>query len=314
MIRTDNLVHVNPVCTECRPGTALAEMGWINLGNPGADECRLVHENLGVPLEHLRAALDYNERPRFEYASGVLLMIARAPVLNEAGNGVDTFSTCPIAMILRGELLVTVCLRDLVESTLGNKLIGENRRPAVRLMLNVLMRVSSAFIRELQSMDNYVSDIESELHKSLRNKELIRMLHVEKALIYFLTALKGNQSVLEKLRSGPFSIDDEGERNVLDDVLIENKQATDMAEIYTQIIGSLGDTFGAIVSNNLNKVMKMLTGLTIVFMVPSIIGALYGMNVPLPLQDAPHAFALLCLVCVAISIGVFYLLRKNDWM
>ena len=314
MIRTYDLNQGSPACTEFKQGSPLPEEGWINLINPSPEECSFVHESLGIPLEHLRAALDYNERPRLEYASGILLIIARAPRVKESENGVNSFSTSPIAVILRGGLIVTICLTDMAEVILGHKLQGGNAYPAERLMLNFLMRISTTFIRELQLMDKNVSDIELSLRKSMQNKELIRMLHIEKALIYFLTALKGNQAVLEKLKSSSYPLCSKEDRNLLDDVMIENKQATDMAEIYTQIIGSLGDTFGAIVSNNLNKVMKVLTSLTIVFMVPSIIGSLYGMNVELPLQGNPYAFIALCLLCLGISFVLFYILRKKDWM
>lgn len=145
----------------------------------------------------------------------------------------------------------------------------------------------------------------------------VRFSAYEAAVLGFVlcsSALKGNLSVLDKIRNSPLLLAALPEQALLDDVLIENKQATDMAEIYMQIMGSLSDAFGAIVSNNLNKVMKVLTGLTIVFMVPSIIGALYGMNVALPLQDSPFAFAALCVLCLGLSAGVFYILRKMDWM
>lgn len=314
MIRTYDLNQGSPACTEYRQGAPLPEEGWINLVNPSPEECSLVHERLDIPLEHLRAALDHNERPRLEYASGILLIIARTPLVKEGEKRINAFSTSPIALIFRGGLLVTVCLTDMAEVILGRKLQGGNAYPAERLMLNFLMRISTTFIQELQLMDDNVSDIERSLHQSMQNRELIRMLHIEKALIYFLTALKGNQAVLEKLKSSAYSISCEENRSLLDDVLIENKQATDMAEIYTQIIGSLGDTFGAIVSNNLNKVMKVLTSLTIVFMVPSIIGSLYGMNVDLPMQEKPYAFVALCFLCLGISFALFYVLKKKDWM
>lgn len=290
------------------------KQAWLDLVAPSPEECEAVSKRYGIPPEHLLAALDFNERPRVEYADDILLIIARTPF---AGDTVrrSPFSTCPVAVILTPTVVVTVCLKGmLVEKLLARKILGTGPHLPERLVLTLLLRISTSFINDLYSMNEHVDHMEKALQKSMQNKELINVLHMEKALIYFLTALKGNQSVMEKIRSSGFVTATAENRNLLDDVLIENKQATDMAEIFSQIMGSLSDAFGAIVSNNLNKVMKVLTGLTIVVMIPSIIGALYGMNVPLPGQNHPYAFAVLSLLCLGLSFAVFYVLRRKDWM
>jgi magnesium transporter len=299
----------------CFPARETPASVWINLVNPTDEECDAVGIRFGIPLEHLRAALDFHERPRMEYDDGILLIVARIPIRLDTQKHVN-FGTCPFAIILTPVLGVTVCLRDHpAERLLAEKMTGSGSScTPERLMLTLLLRISTTFIEHLSDMDEHVDHIERTLHESMQNQELMRMLHVEKSLIYFLTALKGNHSVMEKMRNLPFLAGNDNARDLLDDALIENKQATDTAEIFTQIMGSLSDAFGAIVSNNLNKVMKVLTGLTIVFMVPSIIGGLYGMNVPLPLQDKPFAFAGLCVVCLGLSVLVYRVLRKMNWM
>jgi magnesium transporter len=287
---------------------------WINLVNPTDEECDAVSSRFGIPPEHLRAALDFHERPRMEYDDGILLVVARIPIRLDTQKHVN-FGTCPFAIILTPTLGVTVCLREHpAQRLLAGKMAGSGSHAPQRLMLTLLLGISTTFIEHLSDMDEHVDHIEHTLRESMQNQELMRMLHVEKSLIYFLTALKGNHSVMEKMRNLPFLAGNDDARDLLDDALIENRQATDTAEIFTQIMGSLSDAFGAIVSNNLNKVMKVLTGLTIVFMVPSIIGGLYGMNVPLPLQDKPFAFAGLCVVCLGLSVLVYRVLRKMNWM
>jgi magnesium transporter len=287
---------------------------WIDLTNPTPEECALVGGRFGIPPEHLQAALDLNERPRLEYSGGILLIVLNIAVRVDKKRHVP-FGSCPLAVILAGETAITVCLREgPVADLLSRKIAGAGPRLARRLVLTLLLRVSVAFIAYLRQMDEHVDHIERTLQESMQNQELLRMLHLEKSLIYFLMALKGNQAVLEKLR-GNFPGDGDPEELVLlDDALVENRQAVDMAEIFSQVIGSLGDAFGAVVSNNLNKVMKVLTGLTIVFMVPSIIGSLYGMNVPLPWQESRLAFVVLCVICLGVSCAVYWFLRKMRLM
>ncbi len=285
---------------------------WIDLVAPTPEECERVGRRFSIPPEHMHAALDFNERPRIEYADNILLIVARMPYTR---HNASHRLTCPVAAICTPEVVITICLKkDLSRKLLSHKLLGTGNCFTERLALTLLLRISTAFIEELHHMNEQVDRMESALKESMQNQELIRMLHMEKTLIYFLTALKGNQTILEKFHSGTLrAISPECEA-LLDDAVIENKQAIDMAEIFTQIIGTISDAFGAIVSNNLNKVMKVLTGLTIVFMVPSIIGALYGMNVALPLAEHPHAFTLLCLLCFGASFSLFLLLRKLNWM
>lgn len=286
---------------------------WLHLTAPDDEECRAVAATLKLPLEHLKAALDYNERPRLEHDDGLTLILARTSFQDDPVRNVP-FSTCPVAAIISDEIVVTVCLKKgLVEKLLLRKAPGKGGNLTRRLVLSLLLRIAHGFLDNLQVLDEHLSGMEQRLKESQRNAELLQMLHIEKSLIYFLTALKGNQAVLEKLRAAPAFAKD-NLQDLLDDATIETRQAADMAEIYSRILESVGDTFGAIVSNNLNKVMKVLTSLTVVLMVPSIIGALYGMNVALPGQDSPFAFVALSLLCLFFSLALFLLLRKKDWM
>ena len=314
MLTKYSLSGGGPVCfsqNDCGPD-ACPE--WINLENPTPEECAAVQKDFGIPLEHLHAALDYHERPRVEQHDDLLLIVARTPVKNDHNRRVP-FSTCPVAVIITPSVVVTVCLKEnVVEGLLCRKIRGTGSRLGIRLVLTLLLRISTTFIEHLRLMDERVERIEQGLHKSIQNQELIEMLHIEKSLVYFLTALKGNHSVMEKIAASAALAASGEERGLLDDVLIENKQATDTAEIYTQIMGSLSDAFGAIVSNNLNKVMKVLTGLTIICMIPSIVGAFYGMNVTLPWQGSPYAFTALCMLSLVLSLGGYWLLKKMDWM
>ena len=281
---------------------------------PSAEECLLLSQRYSIPLEYLQAALDENERPRLEHCENCMLLLIRVPVHDPKNKNV-LFITCPVAIIITESVAITVCLREnVVENLISRGLKGNCRRRQVQLTLTLLFRASTLFIDNLRHMNELVSVIERTLHKSMQNSELINMLRIEKSLTFSFMAIKGNHATMEKFKAYPLILLTSDEKELLDDVLIENKQASDMAEVFSLIIGSVSDAFGAIVSNNLNQVMKLLTGLTIIFMIPSIVGALYGMNVPLPWQDHPHAFVFLCLLSLALALGGYWILRKMDWM
>ena len=296
---------------------ALSEIGrtgWVHLEAPSPEECTLVQEAFDLPPTYLTAALDHHERPRLEHEDETLLVLLRSAANTDKSLS-KPLSTSPVAFILHGNLLITVCPMDNFDDGLLESIPANQRsRTAVMLMLALFMRTCREYHGHLHILDNFVNDVDQYLQESMHNTELFRLLRVDQSLIYYLMALKGNHAVLEKLRAGATRNATEEEKELLEDVLIENRQAIDMAEIYTEIIGSLGDTLSSMVSNNLNKVMKILTGLTIVFMVPSIIGSLYGMNVPLPGEGNPYAFIGLSFLCLAISLVVLLLLKKKNWM
>jgi magnesium transporter len=287
---------------------------WIHAVNPDLEECRRIAAAHAIPLEYLLAPLDSSERPRLEHTDNCLLILTRVSLPGPPDSEV-LFTTSPMAAILTPQTAVTVCGREFpVEPLLAAGLKGSGDRLPVRLILTLLFRSSTRYIDNLHNLDALMNSVEKTLRRSMQNSELLHMLRIEKSLIYFLTALKDNHAVLEKLRLFPRIRLTAAERDLLDDVLIENRQASDMAEVFIQVIGSLSDAFGAIVSNNLNKVMKLLTGLTLLFMIPSTVAAIYGMNVILPFQEHPRAFAFICLFCAGISGFFSWLFWKKHWL
>ncbi len=287
---------------------------WIHAVNPSPEECRQLSRERHIPLEHIQAALDENERPRLEHSENLLMLVTRIPWQNREKQ-YALYTTCPFCLIITPEICLTVCLKEhIVEALIGNGLKGSGDRYNARLLLTLLIRTSSFFTDYLRHMNDRVNGIEDTLQSSMQNNELMNLMHIEKSLIYFYTALTGNKRVLEKLAALPgISLTDE-EKELLDDAVVENKQATDMAAVFTQILGSISDGFGAVVSNNLNKVMKLLTSLTLLFMIPGTIGSLYGMNVALPFGDNPQAFTAICVACLAVPGMLYFLFRKNNWL
>jgi magnesium transporter len=311
MVRSHIFVGATPRLLEAE--SALTPQ-WIHAVSPSPEECRRIAAAQNIPLGYLQASLDSGERPRLEYTDNCLLILTRASIACPSGSEA-MFITTPVAAILTPQAAVTVCPREIpMETLLSGGLKGAGDRFAVRLVLTLLFRSSTRYIENLHLLDARMSGIEKTLRRSMQNSALLQMLHIEKSLIYFLTALKDNHAVLEKLRLFPRISLTPAERDLLDDALIENRQASDTAEVFIQVIGSLGDAFGAIVSNNVNKVMKLLTGLTLLFMIPTTVAAIYGMNVILPFQDHPHAFALICLFCAGLSGFFSWLFWKKHWL
>ena len=191
-------------------------------------------------------------------------------------------------------------------------------RPACRTSaaaaLSLLLRIGADFIKHLELLDGRIEGMERGLRTSMRNEELLGLLRLEKTLIYFTMALKGNLAVLERLGRLPEHPLCPGDAALWEDAVIETRQAADMADIYRQTLSGLADAMGAVVSNNLNGAMKFLTGMTIVMMIPAILTGLYGMNVALPFAGEPWAFPAVGGVCFGLCAGTILYFRRKNWL
>ena len=207
-------------------------------------------------------------------------------------------------MLVHPDYFITTCLQP-------NPILGEFERGAVRsfatfkktrFLLQILLRVSNFYLRYLGRIDRETDKLERQLRASMKNEELFGLLTLEKALVYFSTSLRSNEAVLRKLMRTPAIKKYEEDEELLEDVLIETKQAIEMAEIYSHILSGMMDAFASVISNNLNIVMKFLTTVTIILSLPVVVASLYGMNVALPLAASPHAFTLVLLISLALCV------------
>jgi len=288
------------------------EGAWINLVNPSEEEINRVAEGLGVAIDFLRAALDEEERARIESDNGQTLIVVDIPIADKEGK-VDIYTTIPLAIILVKHTIITVCLKGdtLLDDFKNNKVRGFLTHFRTRFVLQILFKNATRYLQYLKHIDKTSSRIEHDLHKSMKNKELIEMLKLEKSLVYFSTSLKSNEVVLEKLMKFEYIKMYPEDTELLEDVIIENKQAIEMANIYSSILTGTMDAFASIISNNLNIVMKFLTSVTIVMAIPTMISSFFGMNVPLPLSGNA-SFWIIAAVAIALSLvtGVFLYKKK----
>ena len=288
---------------------------WVNLVNPDEDELSQVTAELGVESEYLRAALDEEERARIEHDNDQFLIIVDVPVIDKDGN-INLYSTIPLGIILLKQAIVTVCLRDstVIKDFEKKRVKAFYTYYKTRFVFQLLYKNAEQYLQYLKYIDKASSRIEKDLHKSMKNKELIQLLKLEKSLVYFSTSLKANEVILEKLLKHENVKKYPDDTELLEDVIIENKQAIEMANIYSSILTGIMGAFASVISNNVSIVMKFLASVTIVMAIPTMVASFFGMNVgiPLGLANNRHAFAIVLGAAIVLSgLSALLLARRR---
>ena len=311
--KTDRTVskirRANNICNDC----------WIDLVAPTDEEIEMLVENYDVPEEFLRNPLDDEERPRIDTDadSDSLLMIVDIPHVQDNDHP-DLVETVPLGIIIKKRQIITVSLRDVpmlkafTENQVKDLKVGYRNRFAIQIM----NAAAGEYLRLLRQVDKSIESSEKELAKITTNKELYRLLDLSKTLVYFSTSLKSDEAVLEKLNHGPTTIRQyEEDEELLDDVIIEFKQAEQMADIYMSVVSHTLDAYASIINNNMNDIMKIMAAATIALSVPTIISSFFGQNCPMPwdaeFASKPVPFFILLLSGI-FSIGIaVVILRKH---
>lgn len=279
---------------------------WISMIAPTAAEITRISEELELDADTIRAALDIDERSRIETDDNYTMVLVNIPTVEEH-NDKELYSTIPLSIIVTGDTVITVCSEDtpILRQFTDGKVKDFYTNMKSRFILQVLYRTASQYLQFLRIIDSKSSQVENRLHKSTQNRELIELLKLEKSLVYFTTALRSNEVVLEKLLRSDVIKKYPDDADLLEDVIVENKQAIEMANIYSGILSGMMDAFASVISNNLNIVMKVLAIITIVMAIPTMIFSAYGMNVStvgMPLADSPWGF--LAIVAISIFLAV----------
>ena len=287
---------------------------WINMVAPTEEEIKKVCKNVNIEEDFIRYALDYEEKARIDYEEddNTILFIIDVPVIEvESGNKV--YSTMPIGIIfVRDDYFITVSLTDnyIIQELEKKKNIITYKKS--RLLLQIFYSNSERFLSLLKRLNKETEVAEGVLKNSMKNKELLKLLSLKKSLVYFTTSLKSNEVVMEKTLRGNLIKLYEEDEDILDDAIIENKQAIEMSRIYSDILTETLDAYASIISNNLNGAMQFLTAITIILAIPTMISSYWGMNVPVPLQDNPFGFVAIVLFSLIIGlIAIIWLRRKQ---
>lgn len=292
----------------------IEDNAWINLTNPTEDELDFIEENLNIERDFLNAALDEEESARVDIDKDQILILVDTPSVEKTDNHI-VYETLPLGIILTEKNIITVCLKDsiVLDQFEKNSVRTFSTNKKFRFIYQILYRNAQRYLLYLRQIDKMSDQVEKRLHKSMKNKELIQLLDLEKSLVYITTALKANEAVLEKIlkldiiKKFPDDID------LLDDVIVENKQAIEMANIYSGILSGMMDAFASIISNNLNIVMKVLASITIIMSIPTIFASFYGMNViNIPFSSSPYGFYIVIgMSAITSLIAGLIFMKKN---
>jgi len=311
MYNTDLTTNTTKETTEFKKGN------WINMIDPTEEEIKKVCSKLKIGQNFIKYSLDYEEKARIdtEEDDNTTLFIIDVPII-EKENNEQVYSTMPLGMIVvRDDYFITVSLKS-------NKVISglEKLKNNVitykksRMILQIFYKNAELYLRYLKKINKETEIAESVLKNSLKNKELLKMLSLEKSLVYFTTSLKANEVVMEKtLRGKVIKLYDEDE-DILEDLIIENKQAIEMSKIYSDILNGTMDAYASIISNNLNSVMKVLTIITIILSIPTIIGSFWGMNVSVPFAQNSYGFYIVIGISLLICLITYFIFKKRNML
>ena len=285
---------------------------WVNCIDPTSAESEILIRDFKVDADFLKAALDPEESPHIDSEDGNELIIIDVPVISKEEKDI-TYQTMPLGIIITKENVITISLKKnmVIEEIASGHFKNINTNLRTQFVLNVVLRTAVKYLQYLKQIDKISDNIERDLRKSMKNKDFMQFLEIEKSLVYFSSSLKANESTLEKVMRGRLVKLHEEDKELLEDVLIEVRQAIEMTTIQINILSNTMEAFASIISNNLNIVMKVLASITLIISIPTVISGFYGMNVNLPFADVSWFPWVLSLALMLIS---YFILKKKDMM
>ena len=288
---------------------------WINLTNPTTQEINNLVNSIGANEEFIRYSLDTEERARIDFEDDQTLILVDIPI-TESSKG--DYSTIPLGIIvIKDDYFITVCSQnvDIIKDFYESKIKEFYTYKKTRFTLQILYRTATYYLNYLKKINKETDKTESKLQKELKNEELIKLLALEKSLVYFTTSLKSNELVMERLLRGNILKLYDDDKEYLQDAIIENKQAIEMVTISRDILTGTTNAYASIISNNLNIVMKFLAAVTIVFSIPTIVSGLFGMNVKgIFFASNEYGFIIVIGIALLLSLVAYYWLKKRDML
>ncbi|HCW9526591.1 TPA: magnesium transporter CorA family protein [Staphylococcus aureus] len=284
---------------------------WINVVEPDREEIENLMEQYNIPEDFIRDPLDSEESSRIEYDedTGYSLIIIDLPIVNSTNRSVLSFVTIPLGIIIGNGIIVTVC--DAENEFLENLPKRDiNLKFHSRFALEILTTIADHYNRNLRLLNKSRIRIEKELRNNITNKQLFKLMEVEKSLVYFLAALKGNDTIIKKLFRLPAIKRFEEDEELLEDLIIENNQAIETTELHQRILESITTSYASLLSNDMNTIMKTLTLFTVLLTLPTLVFSFFGMNVPLPIDD--HSY-ISWIIVVGISLILVVIVSIFLW-
>ncbi len=292
---------------------------WVNMVSPTMDESNKISEQYGVDISDIRAALDDEESSRVQLEEGYTLILVDIPS-EEVRNNRNAYTTIPLGIILVKNGIITVCGEETVvlKSFIKNTIKGFSTKKRMRFIYQILFRIANVYQVYLRFIDKRRSEIERRVsNNTTEDSDLIDLHELETNLVYFATSLSANKLVLERLTRYQRIEQYPEDRELLDDVIVENRQAIEMTNIYRDIIQGSRELISTVINNRLNNVMKFLTSITLVMAIPTIISGIYGMNVSgrwMPLSDTPYGFTIICIIIAIICLIALRILKRRKML
>jgi len=291
---------------------SMANGSWVKAIDPTPEEIQQL-VTWGIDTDYINYSLDLDEMPRMERDEDYTFILVRIP--HSQPDSDIPFITIPLGIMIKGNMIVTICRYDKeMFKVLANgkyRLLKTGKR--YRFALYIFLETATRYLTHLREINRMTESIEDQLQKSTRNREVLELLKYQKSLTYFATALRSNEVMMERVQRTQIFNYYEDDQDLLEDVLTENQQAIQMTNINTEILSSMMDAFASIISNNVNSVMKVLAALTIIFNLPGIVAAFYGMNVALPGESHPLAFLTVIGISLALTAIATFIFYKRDW-
>ncbi|MCH5267363.1 MAG: magnesium transporter CorA family protein [Lachnospiraceae bacterium] len=291
------------------PGT------WINMVNPTVTEGELIAESLHIDIQDLLAALDEEESSRVELEDGYTLILVDIPTI-EIRHDKEAYTTIPLGIILTHDIIITVCTEEtpVLQAFVNGRVKEFSTKKKMRFVYQILFRVAALYQTDLRVIDKKRTEIEERIDDSTKDMDLIDLHGLESTLVYFATSLRANGVVLDRLTRYKRLEQYPDDKDLLGDVIVENRQAIEMTSIYRDIINGTRELMSSVLDNRLNNVMKMLTIVTLIMGIPTLISGIYGMNVAsewMPLADTPHGFGIICLIILCVCVLTLLILRRK---
>lgn len=287
---------------------------FINVTCPVEDDVKYLQDELGMPDYFLTDVADTDERARYDYDDGWLMIIVRIPHLKNISSR-SPYTTIPLGIVIKNDIIITIChqeTRMMLDFISHQKRRGIGFTDAADFVFRLFLSTSVWYLKYLKQVSAIIEKAKRNLDRQIDNQDLVGLSRLQDSLTYFATSIRGNETLLSKLK---FRLPvDELDAEMIEDVNIEMNQAREMTAIYINILNSTMDTYANIINNNMNKVMRLLTSLNMIIMFPTLIASLFGMNLVNGMENVWWGFPLVAIFSILITILGFAYFRYRKWM
>ena len=284
---------------------------WIQVTCPTEEDQRELEEKFNIPDYFMSDISDTDERARYEYDDGWMLIILRIPYVKEIRSRTP-YTTVPLGIIHKRDVTITVCFYEtnmMIDFVSFQQKRGEGFTDYVDMIFRLFLSSAVWYLKRLKQISMLVDKAKRNLDKEVNNESLIGLSRLQDSLTYFITSIRGNETLLSKLK---FKLQiDELDADLIEDVNIEMSQARETASIYSNILESTMDTYQSIINNNMNTVMRTLTSVTIIMMIPTLITSMFGMNLVNGMEEKPWGFIIAIILSIAVSVCCWWFFRHK---